>query len=106
MNYSVSWTARSLDRLRSILDYIAEDNPDAALGMVDRISERVSNLSQTPEQGSLYRESALEGLRQIYVRPYRVVYLVDHAGERVRVMAIQHVRECALLPQELLEDQE
>lgn len=106
MNYTVSWTARALDRLRSILDYIAEDNPDAALGMVDRISERVSNLGQTPEQGSFYQESALEGLRQIFVRPYRVVYLVDHAGERVRVMAIQHVRENAVLPKELLDDQE
>ncbi len=106
MNFSVSWTARALNRLRSILDYIAEDNPDAALGMVDRISERVSNLGQTPEQGSLYQGSALEGLRQIYVRPYRVVYLVDHAGERIRVMAIQHVRENTVPPEELLEDQE
>jgi len=106
MNYSVSWTARALERLRLILDYIAEDNPDAALGMVDRISERVSNLGQTPEQGSRYQDSAMGGLRQIYVRPYRVVYLVDHAGERVRVMAIQHVRENAMLPEELLEDHE
>ncbi len=106
MNYSVSWTARALDRLRGILDYIAEDSPDAALRMVDRIAERVSTLGMTPEQGSRYQDSNVEGLRQIYVRPYRVVYLVDHASENVRVVAIQHVRENTVLPEALLDDQE
>ncbi len=106
MNYSVSWTARALDRLRGILDYIAVDSPDAALRMVDRISDRVSDLGMSPEQGARYQGSEVEGLRQIYVQPYRVVYLVDHAGGCVRVVAIQHVRESTVPPEALLEDQE
>ena len=105
MSFNVSWSSKALDRLASILDYIAEDNPNAALGMIDRISDRVAGLQDNPEIGSRYRRSRVGGLRQLIVHPYRVVYLVDELHKNVHVVAVQHMREDTVAPEELLEDE-
>jgi len=92
-----------MERLESILDYIAEDNPDAAIAMIDRISEQVAFLGDLPEMGSHYLRSKVSGLRQLIVRPYRIVYLLDEENQIVHVVAVQHMREGTVPPENLLE---
>jgi len=104
MTYAVTWSHKALDRLSSILGYIAEDNPDAAIGMIDRISERVEDLAHSPEMGSRFLRKGFGGLRKLIVKPYRVVYLVDEARRTVHVVAVQHMREDFVSAEELLED--
>ncbi len=104
MSFAVRWTARALERMASILDYIADDNPDAALAMIDRISDRVAGLGASPLMGSRYQRSRIGGLRQIIERPYRIVYLVDDMRQVLHVVAVQHMREDVLPAEELLED--
>jgi len=106
MSFTVRWSSGALDRLTSILDYIAEDNPSAALGVVDRISVRVAGLGATPEIGSLYLRSGVGGLRQLLVRPYRIVYLVDEGRQVVHVVSVQHMREDSVSAEQILEDAE
>lgn len=106
MSFSVSWSSKALDRLASILDYIADDDPAAALGIIDRISDRVAGLQDTPEVGSRYLRSRVGGLRQLIVRPYRVVYLIDEPRKSVHVVAVQHMREDTVPAEALLEDEE
>jgi addiction module RelE/StbE family toxin len=106
MSFCVSWSNKALDRLASILDYIADDNPAAALALVDRISDRVVGLQDTPEVGSRYLGSRVGGLRQLIVHPYRVVYLVDDPRKSVHVVAVQHMREDTVSAESLLENEE
>jgi toxin ParE1/3/4 len=102
MTYSVAWSRKALDRLSSILDYIAEDNPDAAIGMIDRISARVAGLADQPEMGVRYHPRGIGELRKLIVRPYRVFYLVNEASQTVHVVAVQHMREDSMAAEDLL----
>lgn len=103
MSYAVRWSSRALERMASILDYIAEDNPDAALSMIDRIEDRVAGLGVTPGMGSHYLRSKVGGLRQLIERPYRIVYLVDDKRQVIHVVAVQHMREDVQAADEILE---
>ncbi len=47
----VHWTGRAKARLRLIHDYIAEDSPQSALQVVDRVTARSQQLEELPRSG-------------------------------------------------------
>ena len=58
--------------LLSIVEYIAQDNLDAALALVTEIEEKAERLREQPK---LYRPGRVRGTREMVVRPnYVVVY--------------------------------
>lgn len=61
--------------LDKIADYIAEDNPAAALAVVEYIERAVTQLEDHPLSG---RDGSIEGSRELIVSryPYIVVYQV------------------------------
>ena len=72
--------------LEEIWWYIAQDNPDAADRMLDRIDERCAAVAQFPMMG-VSREELLPSLRSFTVGKYVVFYLPQHDGiEVVRVL--------------------
>ncbi len=78
----VVWSKTALDQLDEIYDTIAtERDIGTATKWYFRISDSVANLSQFPMAGPLVPECAFAGhfseftgLRQLVIRPYRVVY--------------------------------
>jgi plasmid stabilization system protein ParE len=77
--------ARS-DLLRSI-DYIAEDNPDAAQRLKDDIEARVGRL---PEHPKLYRAGRIVGTREMVVRAHCVAIYAEDARS-VSILRELHV---------------
>lgn len=69
----------------AIVDYISDDNPDAAQRLKDEIEDKVSKLREHPQ---LYRPGRVAGTREMVVRPnYIVVYVEDsHAVVILRVL--------------------
>lgn len=71
----VKWTRTALRNLDTEMDYIAEDRPEAALRMIERIRSAVSRLVDQP---SLGRPGRVVGTRELvvsgtsYLIPYRV----------------------------------
>jgi toxin ParE1/3/4 len=66
--------------------YIAQDNPDAADRMLDRIEERCTALAQFPLMG-ISRDELLPSLRSLPVGNYLIFYLPLEDGiEIVRVL--------------------
>lgn len=63
----------ALHDLEGIADYIAMDNPAAALNMVDRVEECTVGLADYPKRGRVGR---VAGTRELVVSgtPYLVVY--------------------------------
>lgn len=53
----VIWTDEAGRWLRDIFDYIAADNPDAALSTVDGIYSQAQKLAAFPEMGHHYSGS-------------------------------------------------
>jgi toxin ParE1/3/4 len=77
------WREAARADLLAIVDYISDDNPDAAQG---RDRRKVSRL---PDHPRLYRPGRVAGTREMIVRPnYIVVYSED--GRSVVILRVLH----------------
>ena len=66
--------------------YIAQDNPEAADRLLDRIEEQCRALARFPEMG-INREELMPGLRSLPIGSYLVFYLpIEDGIEIVRVL--------------------
>lgn len=71
--------------LEGISDFIAHDNPVAALRVIDDIEEKCKALAQMPEMGRL-RPELVPGLRSLTVGNYLIFYRpTDHGIDVVRI---------------------
>jgi plasmid stabilization system protein ParE len=75
----ITWTAEAQRWLEEIHDYIAQDNPDAAMRTVTAIYDRSRLLSKFPEIGYRYRQD--RDVRVLLYGHYRIAYLVKPAGD-------------------------
>lgn len=84
----LSWTAPALSDLAAVHAHIAEDNPRAAVAMVERIVARAElQLSRLPESG---RSGRIANTRELvvsgtpYILPYRI------RGEAIQILRVLH----------------
>ncbi|RKZ93819.1 MAG: type II toxin-antitoxin system RelE/ParE family toxin [Gammaproteobacteria bacterium] len=83
----VKWLKKALSNLNKQAEYIAQDNPQAAIIVVQRIKESVNLLKENP---SLGRPGRIEGTRELvidktsYIVPYRV------CNNRVEILRVFH----------------
>ena len=71
----LEWREAARADLLGIIDYIANDNADAATDLLVEIEEKVERLRERPK---LYRRGRVPGTRDLVVRPnYIVVYAED-----------------------------
>jgi toxin ParE1/3/4 len=80
------YSVRSLRHLHAIRDYIAQDNPEAAEKVIERIREATSRLSYFPYSG----RPGPSGTRLLSVPgvPYIVVHRVRR--DEVNILTILH----------------
>lgn len=69
----LSYSQLALDDLKSILDFIARDKPEAAVSFVDSLIERCRFLAEHPELG-MQREDLAPALRLVTHRGYGIYY--------------------------------
>jgi len=86
----IIWSRRALRHLRHLRDYIAQDNPDAAVGVAERILAGVELLAEHPNLG---RPGRVPGTRELVVpaTPYVIPYRVRAA--RLELIAVFHGRQ-------------
>ena len=85
----LEWKALAREDLLSIIEYVAQDNLDAALALTDEIEAKTEGLRQTPK---LYRPGRVGGTREMVVRPnYLVIYSED--GETVTILRVLHAAQ-------------
>ena len=70
----VIWTEPALNDLDAIADYIALDNPEAAMRLVQKVFRHVGQLADHPRSGSKPPELKGWRYRQIVESPCRVFY--------------------------------
>ncbi len=81
------WTLPAREDRKSIREYIAVDNPSAALDLDELLSERAARLLDHPGLG---RPGRLKGTRELVAhRNYILIY--DVVVELVRVLRVLHV---------------
>ena len=81
------WLKRALNDRDAQLDYIAEDNPLAAVAQGDRIDEQVDHLLLHPKMG---RPGRKQGTRELVISrtPFIVVYRIN--GKRIELLRLLH----------------
>ncbi len=91
MKYTVSLTDDAVRDLEDIYDYISEsDLPEKADYVLGKIEEMVLNLTELPERGTYPKELSDLGVREyreVYFKPYRVIYRVLDKSIYVYVIA-------------------
>jgi toxin ParE1/3/4 len=84
----IEWRQTARADLLTIVDYISDDNPDAAQQLKEDIEAKVAKLAEHPK---LYRPGRVAGTREMIVRRnYVVVYAED-----ARVVSILRVLHAA-----------
>jgi addiction module RelE/StbE family toxin len=80
------WTQEAINDRESIYDYIARDNPRAALALDELFSAKAAGLFDHPGIGHPGR---VTGTRELVIhRNYILVY--DLVGEQIRVLRLLH----------------
>ncbi|MEO8233443.1 MAG: type II toxin-antitoxin system RelE/ParE family toxin [Ignavibacteriota bacterium] len=72
----VIWTKESIINLNQIEDFISEDNPIAAVNLIDKLIALTEKLKMSPNKGRIVPELSLSQIREIIYKNYRVVYLL------------------------------
>jgi plasmid stabilization system protein ParE len=85
----VRWTAEAARWLHEIHDYIAQDNPEAALPTVRGIHQLAESLGAFPERGYPYQRQPERNIRVLLYGHYRIAYLVKPAGD-VDILGVFH----------------
>lgn len=84
----ITWTDEAERWLSNIFEYIAQENPDAALRTVQGIYERAQVLAEFPQIGQRYSPST-RSVRLLLYGHYRIAYLVKQDGN-VDILGVFH----------------
>lgn len=80
------WTSRALADLEAIGDFIAADNPPAAVRWVGLLMAAAKRAAAAPLAGRRVPELGREDLREVFQRTYRIVYRVK--SDRIEVLTV------------------
>ena len=70
------WTKELQFRLLEIEEYIARDNPTAAIKFVDELITIGESIVNKPEKGRIVPELSIDNIREIIHKNYRIVYII------------------------------
>jgi plasmid stabilization system protein ParE len=90
MAYKLIWSPTASEDLRHLVRYIAIDSPERAAAFGLRLIERVERLPLFPEMGRMVPERKDPCIREIIVRPYRVIYRATHEHRLLEIVRVWH----------------
>ncbi len=85
----LGWKAPAVADLMAIVDYISDDNPDAALALMEEIQGKVAQLPAHPKR---CRPGRVEGTRELVIRPNYIVVYAENAAA-VTVLRVLHAAQ-------------
>ena len=87
----INWTDRAKGRLRVIHTEIAKHSLATADKEVDKLLSASARLAQLPNSGRKVPEYGQDDVRELLIRPYRLIYWL--LPNRIDVMTIVHYRQ-------------
>lgn len=88
MGKAVIWSPSARSDLRSIVSYIATDNPDAAIEVGQRIINRSKQVEQFESSARMVPEFGNRAVRELIEGNYRIIFRFK--GERIEVARVWH----------------
>jgi len=90
MAFQIIWSRTAAEDLREIVQYIALDDPGAAAHLADRIISHIERASELPFSNRVVPEKADQSIREIILKPYRILYQVDERREAMHILRVWH----------------
>lgn len=90
MDYTVILSPSAVGDLETIIRYIALENPAAASKVGQNLLNKTKELSQFPFKGQKVPEFNNSDIRQVILKPYRIVYRVEEDKKRISVARFWH----------------
>ena len=90
MACQIIWSEQARDDLQAIVLFIAQDNPTVAESFGYQLMSKVDVLAQFPQLGRIVPEENDESVREIILRPYRIIYKVLAEKQVVAIVRIWH----------------
>jgi addiction module RelE/StbE family toxin len=84
----VHWTDTAQEHLAAIHAYIAQDSPEYATRMVDRLTRRSQQIAGFPLSGRRVPEYDIEQIREVIEGAYRIIYHIR--PDQIDVLAVIH----------------
>ncbi len=93
--YKINYLPSSVQDLESILEYISNDNPDAALKLINKIDKNIGSLAMFPFKGCIPKDRRLNklGYRILVVNNYLVFYIVKSNPNEVEIRRVLSGRQ-------------
>ncbi|MBI2186161.1 MAG: type II toxin-antitoxin system RelE/ParE family toxin [Acidobacteria bacterium] len=86
---TLQWTERAQADLAAIRAFIEADSPHYAGVTVSRILHAVGRLQDFPQSGRVVPEYVDPAVREVVLRPYRIVYRIVGADD-IHVLTVHH----------------
>jgi addiction module RelE/StbE family toxin len=86
---ALEWRGTARADLLAIIDYISDDNPDAAQRLKTEIELKVAKLAANPRR---YRPGRVPGTREMSVTPNYIVVYAETANQ-VSVLRVLHAAQ-------------
>jgi toxin ParE1/3/4 len=83
----LSWTPQARIEREAVIEYIAEDNPVAALDQLNEIEEQTALLTTQAKMGRVGR---VRGTRELVINrtPFIAIYRIE--GQRIEIIRFLH----------------
>lgn len=92
--YRITWRLLASEDLRSIVRYIAEDNPSRARKFGKALREKIQPLAHHPLLGHAGRPGLPAGVREMVLHPnYIAFYRVIDEERIVEILRIKHAAQ-------------
>lgn len=83
------WTEEAASWIEDIYSYIARDDPQAALRVVNAIYEKAQLLCEFPRMGHAYRHEPEGEIRVFTYGHYRIAYLI-RSEDLIEILGVFH----------------
>lgn len=90
MDYIVILSPKSVSDLEVIVRYIALSSPEAARKVGQSLLDKTKELGQFPLRGQIVPEFNDANIRQVILKPYRIVYRVEEDKKQVSIARFWH----------------
>jgi addiction module RelE/StbE family toxin len=88
----IIWSPTARTRTKEIIEYIAEDNPDAALTLIDQFEALVEKLKDYPESGRVLPELKNDRIRELVVhKNYGIIYEIN--PDIIEILTVRHFQQ-------------
>lgn len=84
----VHWTDAAEGHLDALYAYIAQDSPEYAKRMVDRLTRISQQIAEFPFSGRRVPEYDIDQIREVIEGPYRIIYHIK--PDQIDVLAVIH----------------